>query len=142
MRRIIPILMLLLTLVSRGYTQITGPAIRANFGIDADFRSNYFNSVVQVGNDDWFSLPGSVGPGEFVIDTTGAAARVARYAIDVPYRRSTFIKMMRFPIFSVVNNRLVLDAAFVRDYHGDDSTVFASGSSKNGDSPGDWNTPV
>src|SRR6185295_1804370 len=44
--------------------------------------------------------------------------------------------------FSIINSRLLLDAAFVRDFHGDDSTVFASGSSKNGDSPGDWNCPV
>jgi hypothetical protein len=134
--------MLLLVLAPRGYSQITGPVIRANFGVDADYRSNYFNGLVQAGNDDWFSFPGSVGPGQFIIDTTGAAARVARYAIDVPYRRSTFISMMRFPVFSVINNRLLLDAAFVRDFHGDDSTVFASGASKNGDSPGDWSTPV
>ncbi|HET6995455.1 MAG TPA: T9SS type A sorting domain-containing protein [Chitinophagaceae bacterium] len=142
MKKVVPILILLLLYICKGYTQITSPVIRANFGVDADMRSNFFNGFVQSGNDDWFVLPGSLGTGQFMIDTAGAAARVARYAIDVPFRRSTFVKMMRFPVFSVINNRLLLDAAFIRDYHGDDSTVFASGSSKNGDNPTDWNTPV
>jgi hypothetical protein len=49
---------------------------------------------------------------------------------------------MNYPIFSTVNNQLLLDAAFIRDFHGNDSTVFASGSNKNGDSPGNWSCPV
>jgi hypothetical protein len=142
MKKVVPILAFLLLNIFEGYTQITSPVIRANFGVDADMRSNFFNGFVQSGNDDWFMLPGSIGTGQFMIDTTGAAARVARYATDVPFRRSSFIRMMRYPVFSVVNNRLLLDAAFVRDFHGDDSTVFASGASKNGDNPGDWSTPV
>lgn len=142
MRRILSILLLSGFISLNGVTQITTPVIRANFGVDADMRSNYFNGFVQNGNDDWFWLPGSVGTGEFVIDTSGAAAINAQYAGSIPARRQTFIRMMRFPVFSVVNNRLLLDAAFVRDFHGDDSTVFASGASKNGDSPRDWNTPV
>jgi hypothetical protein len=36
----------------------------------------------------------------------------------------------------------VIDAVFIRDYHGDDSTMFASGSNKNGMSPADWSCPV
>jgi hypothetical protein len=35
-----------------------------------------------------------------------------------------------------------MDAVMVRDYHGDDSTVFASGSNKNGDNPAVWSCPV
>jgi hypothetical protein len=122
--------------------QITTPVIRANFGVDADLRSNYFNGFAQSGNDDWFWLPGSTGTGNFMIDTTGAAAQVARYTTDVNSRRLPFFRGMRHPQFSVINNRLVLDAVMIRDYHGDDSTVFASGSNKNGDSPADWSCPV
>ncbi|HVF97243.1 MAG TPA: hypothetical protein VM871_07990, partial [Flavisolibacter sp.] len=125
-----------------GYAQITSPVIKANFGVDGDLRANYFNGFVQSGNDDWFRLPGTTGTGQSVIDTTGAAAIVARYATDVSYRRLPFYRGMRYPGYTVINNRLLLDAVFIRDYHGDDSTVFASGSNKNGDSPNDWSCPV
>lgn len=124
------------------FSQITTPVIRANFGVDADLRSNYFNGLVQSGNDDWFMLPGSVGTGQFIIDTTGAAAIVARYAIDPAFRKLPLYRGMRYPQFSVINNRLLIDADFIRDYHGDDSTIFASGASKNGMSPADWSCPV
>ena len=123
-------------------SQITSPVIRANFGVDADMRSNYFNGFNQSGNDDWFSLPGSSGTGQFIIDTTGAAAIVAGYATNPASRRMPFYKTMRYPGFTIVNNRLLLDAVFIRDYHGDDSTVFATGANKNGDSPVDWSCPV
>src|SRR5687767_13729403 len=124
--------------------QITTPVIRANFGVDADLRSNFFNGFLQSGNDDWFWLPGTPGSGNFMIDTTGAAALIASYGTSTadPDRRLPFFRGMRFPQFAVVNNRLVLDAVMIRDYHGDDSTVFASGSNKNGDSPADWSCPV
>jgi len=45
---------------------------------------------------------------------------------------------MSRPKFSIINNRIWLDALFVRDYHGNDSTVFAAGSDKNGMRPDDW----
>ena len=122
--------------------QITAPVIRARFGVDADLRSNYFNGLLQAGNDDWFALPGTVGTGEFIIDTTGAAAIVSNYVTVPASRRQPFFRTMRFPQFSVVANRLLMDAVMIRDYHGDDSTVFASGSNKNGDNPDDWTTPV
>ena len=121
--------------------QITTPVIRANFGVDADLRSNFINGFAQSGNDDWFWLPGSVGTGNFMIDTTGAAAIVAGYGSNLASRRLPFFRGMRFPQFAVVNNRLVLDAVMIRDYHGDDSTVF-SGGNKNGDSPANWSCPV
>ena len=44
--------------------------------------------------------------------------------------------------YSIVNNRLLIDAVFHRDFHGSDSTVFAAGSSKNGMSPVNWSCPV
>lgn len=123
--------------------QITTPVIRAAFGVDGDLRSHYFNGFVQTGNDDWFNLRTAVlDTGRFVIDTNGAAAQVALYTTNLPSRRLPFYRNMRYPQFSVVNNRLLLDAVMIRDYHGDDSTVFASGSNKNGDSPENWSCPV
>jgi hypothetical protein len=122
--------------------QITTAVIKANFGVDADVRANYFNGTLQPGNDDWFNYPNTNGIGTFMIDTTGAAAIVARYATDMAFRRSSFARTMRYPAYTVVNNRTLLDAIMVRDFHGDDSTVFASGSNKNGDNPLVWSTPV
>ncbi len=120
--------------------QITTPIIKAAFGVDADLRANYFNGFVQSGNDDWFNN-GTAGTGNFVIDTTGAAAVVAGYLTDVspwPKRMAPLYRSMSRPQFTVVNNRLWLDAIFVRDYHGNDSSVFTAGSDKNGMSPADW----
>jgi len=124
--------------------QITTPIIKGNFGVDADLRANYFNGFIQSGNDDWYNN-GTAGTGRFVIDTAGAAAKVAGYLSDIspwPRRMASFFGKMSVPQFSIINNRLWLDAIFVRDYHGNDTTVFASGSSKNGMSPANWNCPV
>jgi hypothetical protein len=139
MKKAILICALLVSCLS-SFSQITGPVIRANFGVDADLRANFFNGFVQAGNDDWFSS--SAGTGAFVIDTTGASYIVNRYATDINFRRTPFYRDMRFPQFSVVNNMLLIDGIFIRDHHGDDSTVFASGSNKNGMSPASWSTPV
>ena len=125
-----------------GNAQITVPIIKANFGVDADLRCNFFNGLVQSGNDDWFKLPLSTGTGQFIIDTTGAAAIVAGYTSNPLSRQLPFYRNMRFTPYSVINNRLLVDAYFVRDYHGDDSTIFASGSNKNGMSPVSWSCPV
>ena len=120
--------------------QITTPIIKAAFGVDADLRANYFNGFVQSGNDDWFNN-GTAGTGNFVIDTTGAASIVAGYLSDAspwPKRMAPLYRSMSRPQFTIVNNRLWLDAIFVRDYHGNDSSVFTSGSDKNGMSPANW----
>ncbi len=120
--------------------QITTPIIKAAFGVDADLRANYFNGFVQSGNDDWFNN-GTAGTGFFVIDTTGAASVVAGYLSDVsPWKKrmAPLYRSMSRPQFTVVNNRLWLDAIFVRDYHGNDSSVFTAGSDKNGMSPANW----
>jgi hypothetical protein len=139
MKKILPfIVMLLLSYYTEG--QITTPIIKANFGVDADLRSNYFNGFTQT-NDDWFST-GNLGLGNFIIDTSGAAALMARYASDVNSRKLPFFRTMRFPAYTVLNNRLLIDAVFTRDYHGDDSTIFASGSNKNGMNPSMWSCPV
>ena len=126
-----------------GYSQITAPVTRARFGVDADLRANYFNGLVASGNDDWFNN-GTAGTGEFVIDTTGAAAIIAGYLSDVspwPKRMASFYRTMSKPSFSIIGNKLWLDAIFVRDYHGNDTTVFTTGS-KNGMSPANWSCPI
>lgn len=138
LRLIIPLFLIPVALAA----QITTPVIRANFGVDADLRSNFFNGLVQSGNDDWFKYPASVGTGQFIVDTSGAAQILAQYAADPDFRKLPFFRNMRFAPYSVVNNRLLVDAYYVRDYHGDDSTVFASGSNKNGMSPASWTCPV
>ena len=120
--------------------QITTPIIKAGFGVDADLRANFFNGFVQSGNDDWFNN-GTAGTGNYVIDTTGAAAVVAGYLSDVspwPKRMAPLYRSMSRPQFTTVNNRIWLDAIFVRDYHGNDSSVFTAGSDKNGMSPANW----
>lgn len=141
MKRTLRLLLLLLT-TQCVEAQITTPVVRAGFGVDADLRARFFNGVVQSGNDDWFLFPATPGIGDFVIDTTGAAGIVARYATDIAFRRLPFFRTMRVPPYSLMNNRRVIDAVFIRDYHGDDSTIFASGSNKNGMSPADWQCPV
>ena len=67
---------------------------------------------------------------------------MARYAIDTAFRQLPFYRGMKYPAYSVVNNKLLIDAIFIRDYHGDDSTIFASGGNKNGDSTAHWSCPV
>ena len=106
--------------------QIT-PAIKANFGVDGDLRANYYG-FPQPGTDDWFMFPGSVGAGKSIIDTTGAAALVARYAIDPAYRQTSFLShhecsgLLRWSIISwpltPYSSGIIM---------GDDSTTFASG---------------
>ena len=123
-----------------GYAQITTPIVKARFGVDADLRANFFDGSISSGNDDWFNN-GTAGTGEFVIDTTGAAAMIAGYNADVsPWtkRMRSFYRGMSKPPFSVVSNRLWLDALFVRDYHGNDTTVYTTGADKNGMSPALW----
>ena len=138
------LLSLILSVSIAAGAQITTPVIKAGFGVDGDLRANYFNGFNQSGNDDWFNM-GTPGTGQFVIDTNGAAAIKAAYLVDPsPYlfRQSSFYRTMSRPSFSVVNNRLWLDALFVRDYHGTDTTVFTSGSDKNGASPQFWSGGV
>jgi len=141
MKTILRILVFSLLVNSNLCAQITVPIIKARFGVDADVRANYFNGLVQTGNDDWFNLVAADTSGKAVIDTTGATAMVAAYNADVspwPKRMSSFYRTMSRPAFSIVNNRLWLDAIFVRDYHGNDTTVYTSGSDKNGMSPALW----
>ena len=122
--------------------QVTTSAIKANFGIDGELRANFYNGFAQSGTDDWFVFPGTVGAGKGIIDTTGAAAIVARYNTDVNFRQIPFYRTMNVPAYTLVNNKLAIDAVFIRDYHGNDSTTFASGANKNGMSPQSWSCPI
>ena len=137
MKTLLLLFCLLLTGIANA--QITTPVVRAGVGVDADLRASFVNGAQQAGSDDWFF--GTNGTDHHIIDTTGAVAMLAAYAADVspfPTRMSTFFRPMSVPQFSVINNRLWLDALFVRDYHGTDSTVFTAGSDKNGMSPAQW----
>lgn len=127
-----------------GGAQITTQQIKANFGVDGELRTNFFNNFSWSGNDDWFLHPSNAGSGKLVIDTTGAAAIVAGYSTDVspwPKRSASLYRQMSVAPYTIVNHKMWLDAMFIRDYHGDDTTVFSMGS-KNGMSPADWNCPV
>jgi len=139
MRNTLLLLILLTSIFANG--QITTPIVKANFGVDGDLRANYLQGTGVTGSaDDWFNN-GTLGTGRNVIDSTGAAAIIAGYNSDVspwPKRMATFFRGMSLPTFTVFNNRLWLDALYVRDYHGNDTTVYTSGSDKNGMSPALW----
>lgn len=122
------------------FGQITTPIVKANFGIEADLRSNFFGGVVVSGNDDWFSKA-DAGTGDFVIDTTGAAAIISGYSSNPASRFYSFARGMRYPMLSTINGKIYYDASYVRDYHGTDSTGFGGGS-KNGQSPASWITTI
>ncbi len=140
MKQFIQILFLLFFTV-RVTAQISLPQLQANFGVEADLRTNFFNGSSLNGNDDWFSS-GDPGTGIFVIDATGAAGIVNAYGTNPATLNYSFVRNMIYPTSSVVNNRLFMDAVFVRDFHGDDSTVFAAGSNKNAQHPNMWSTPI
>jgi len=120
--------------------QITPQAMKAGFGVDGELRANFYSNVPQSPNDDWFSM--SAGSGNFVIDTAGAAEIVSRYATDPAFRKIPFYRTMKVDPYTLLGAYRVIDAVFIRDYHGDDSTVFAAGSNKNGMSPQVWTCPV
>ncbi|NII26374.1 T9SS type A sorting domain-containing protein [Pseudoflavitalea sp. X16] len=140
MKRIIQFLLLSCCVCSLD-AQITTPAVRAGFEVDGGLRANNFNGTPNSGTDDWFSN-GDAGSGIFVIDTMGAAYINQLYITNPGTRMLPLFRGMRYPQFAIVNNHMLIDAVFIRDHHGDDSTVFASGANKNGLSPADWTTPV
>lgn len=121
--------------------QITTAVKRANFEVDGGLRANIFNGTSNSGSDDWFGN-GDPGTGTFIIDTTGADYIRQLYINNPGTRMLPLFRSMRYPQFSIVNNSMLIDAVFIRDHHGDDSTAFASGSNKNGMSPASWATPI
>jgi hypothetical protein len=121
------------------YGQITRPQIKSGFGVEAELEASLFGSEFLA--DDWFSNL-IIAPGSAVIDTAGASEILGRYVSEPATLNRSFTKRMSRPVFSLVNGNRWMDAVYVRDFHGDDSTVYASGGNKNGQSPADWNTPV
>ena len=140
MKVLLPLSFLLLS-IQLATSQITTSIIKANFGVEADLSSNYYNHLFLPGIDDWFTN-GDAGTGQFIIDTTGAAGIVDAYTTNPATRVASFSRHMNQVFYSVINNKLLLDAVFTRDYHRDDSTIFASGSNKNGMTPAMWSCPV
>lgn len=134
-------LLLLCCLAISLQAQITTPVKRANFEIDGGLRANVFNGTSVSNSDDWFGN-GDPGTGTFVIDTVGAGYIRQLYINNPTSRDMPLFRSMRYPQFSIVNNMMLIDAVFIRDHHGDDSTAYASGSNKNGMSPASWATPV
>lgn len=130
-----------ITFINTSKSQITTPEIKANFGVDADLRATFFNNRNFSVSDDWFKYF-VAGTGQNIIDTAGAAEIVANYTSNPATRMNSFSRLMEPDFYSILQNKLVIDAVFHRDFHGDDSTVFASGSNKNGMSPVNWSCPV
>src|SRR5678816_4320499 len=97
MKRLLLYVVPFLLIVQISEAQITGPVTRANFGVEAELRANYFNGSITSVGDDWFNN-GTAGTGQFIIDTTGAARIVAGYLSDVspwPKRMAAFSRSMR-----------------------------------------------
>jgi hypothetical protein len=124
-----------------GYAQLTNGGLYANFGVDADTRSNYMKYGLVTGavaSDDWFSPLSS----NSVIDTSNAAYYLSQLQAGT---NISFTQRMSVPLFSKINGTLWLDAAYARDYTAasatKDSTTF-TGACKNGDNPSTWNGGV
>jgi len=118
--------------------QLANGNINANFGIDADTKSNYVKYGPVTGNivsDDWFA---PVGLGNHVINTASALA----YRLQLQSGQNiSFTQRMSAPLYAKLGGKLWLDAAYGRDFGAassfKDSTTFTI-ASKNGDDPAAW----
>jgi hypothetical protein len=135
------LLLVISTFINSLAAQITIPAVKANFGVDAELRTGFFTGNVISTSDDWFKNS-KLAAGQFIIDTAGAAGIVANYTNNPASRMLSFSRLMKPAFYSVLQNKLAIDGIFHRDFHGDDSTVFATGSNKNGMSPAIWSCPI
>lgn len=126
------------------FAQLQNGGSHAGFTIDGDTKVGYAkfgpSTATAFNNDDWF-LPNSYsGSGIAVIDTNGTSG----YKTSLQARQNiSFTRRMSKPMFTVVNNKLWLDAIYSRDYSlnytggvitGPDSTSFGN-SAKNGLNP-------
>src|SRR6185312_13941482 len=125
-------------LPTRSSAQLTNGGLYANFGVDADTRTNYLKYGIASGSatsDDWFAPSGF---GNNVIDTANAAFYKALLQSGT---NASFSQRMSQLLFSKVNGKLWLDAAYGRDYTATaslkDSTSFTV-AAKNGDDPNSW----
>jgi hypothetical protein len=118
--------------------QLTNGGINAFFGIDGDTRSMWskYGPIKGFTNsDDWFSFSPTTTN---VIDTSNASYYRGMLSMN---ENLGFIKGMSVPLYSKINGRLWLDAAYGRDYVCTsplvDSNAFTV-ASKNGDNPSVW----
>lgn len=113
------------------------------FGVDADL----YSGMIQFGDgspalnsDDWF-LGAS---GRNIIDQSNTAA-IQTILSGASPNNKLFEARMSQGIFSIIDNRLWVDAVYARDHFGGtgfvDSTAFAI-SSKNGQDPASWGTGI
>jgi hypothetical protein len=94
MRKFLPVYLLLLVPFLAS-SQVTVPIVKANFGVDADLRANFFDGLILTGNDDWFRNNGTVGAG--IIDTTGANFTGFSFAIIMVMIQPFFPEEIRMP---------------------------------------------
>jgi hypothetical protein len=120
------------------FAQLNNGGLYAGFGIDADTRSNFMKYGVLTGpvaSDDWFSASPS---GFNVIDTSNTASYLSALQAG---GNISFSKRMSVPLYTKVNGKLWLDAAYGRDFLATaslkDSTAFTN-ACKNGDNPSTW----
>lgn len=118
--------------------QLSNGGKYANFGVDADTKSNWMKYGLVTGpvaSDDWFA-PSLTGNN--VIDTSNAASYLSQLQGGSNF---SFYKRMSAPLYSKIGGRLWLDAVYGRDYSAaassKDSTAFTI-ACKNGDDPNNW----
>ncbi|HET6256047.1 MAG TPA: hypothetical protein VFE32_18365 [Puia sp.] len=139
MKHAIPILLFLAGLAPKsGLCQLNNGGLYANFGVDADTRTNWMKYGLLTGavaSDDWFAPSGA---GHNVIDTSNFATYLALLQAG---GNITFNKRMSQPLYAKVGGTLWLDAVYGRDYQAaaqlKDSTTFTI-AAKNGDNPANW----
>jgi len=124
-----------------GFSQLNNGGLYANFGVDADTRSNYMKYgpiMGTVASDDWFSSFSGTG----ILDTSNAAFYLSLLQAG---SNISFSKRMAVPLYTKLNGKLWLDATYGRDYIAaaalKDSTTFTN-ACKNGDNPTTWNGGV
>jgi hypothetical protein len=123
--------------------QIITAGHRAGFGVDGEVLAGKLVNATFSGKSshDWFAEKSTYGAltglNVQIIDTNGAKYITNRYITDLNFRRMPFFRTMSFDQMEIKDGKLLIDAVFIRDYHGIDSTVFAM-SNKNGDNPSKW----
>jgi len=139
MKLTLPLLLFSASLLSlSGYAQLSNGGIFANFGVDADTRTNWvkYGPVTgTIASDDWFAPSGA---GHNVIDTSKAATwRTALSAGS----NITFNQRMAALLYAKVGGTLWIDAVYGRDFIAaqtlKDATTYTI-SAKNGDNPTKW----
>ena len=139
MKYLIPILLLSAGLLPKpGLCQLNNGGLYANFGVDADTRTNWMKYGLVTGaisSDDWFAPSGT---GHNVIDTSNAASYLALLKAGA---NISFNQRMSALLYAKIGGKLWLDAVYGRDYQAaaqlKDTTVFTM-AAKNGDNPGIW----